>query len=43
MKAGINPLESKEAIEEFGLEPMDRFFQAGSHLRGDGPALDCRI
>jgi hypothetical protein len=28
-----------EAIEEFGLEPIDRLFQAGSYLRGDGSAL----
>jgi len=32
-----------EAIEEFGLEPMDRHFRAESHLRGVESALDCRI
>jgi hypothetical protein len=36
---GEGTFSYEEAIEEFGLEPIDRLFQAGSYLRGDGSAL----
>jgi hypothetical protein len=35
--------QTKEAIEEFGSEPMDWRLQGAWHLRGDGLALDYRI